>query len=69
MLRLSSKHIITVAALTTTALMTATPAFARDQIRAVGSSTVYPFASAAAEQFGRQVQNPDCGINRNRRRV
>jgi phosphate transport system substrate-binding protein len=25
---------------------------ARDQIRAVGSSTVYPFTSAAAEQFG-----------------
>jgi phosphate transport system substrate-binding protein len=25
---------------------------ARDQVRAVGSSTVYPFTSAAAEQFG-----------------
>jgi phosphate transport system substrate-binding protein len=43
---------IALATLTTTALMTSTPAFARDQIRAVGSSTVYPFASAAAEQFG-----------------
>jgi len=29
-----------------------TPAFARDQIRVVGSSTVYPFTTAAAEQFG-----------------
>lgn len=35
-----------------TALLSATPAFARDQIRAVGSSTVYPFTSTAAEQFG-----------------
>lgn len=30
----------------------AVAAEARDQIRAVGSSTVYPFTSAAAEQFG-----------------
>jgi phosphate transport system substrate-binding protein len=29
------------------------PAFARDQIRAVGSSTVYPFTTAVAEQFGK----------------
>jgi phosphate transport system substrate-binding protein len=29
------------------------PAAARDQIRIVGSSTVYPFATAVAEQFGR----------------
>jgi len=28
------------------------PAFARDQIQVVGSSTVYPFITAAAEQFG-----------------
>lgn len=32
--------------------LAATSASARDQIRAVGSSTVYPFTSAAAEQFG-----------------
>ena len=30
-----------------------TPALARDQIRIVGSSTVFPFVAAAAEQFGR----------------
>lgn len=30
-----------------------TAAFARDQIRIVGSSTVYPFTSAVAEQFGK----------------
>ena len=29
------------------------PAAARDQIRIVGSSTVYPFSTAVAEQFGR----------------
>jgi phosphate transport system substrate-binding protein len=28
-------------------------AFARDQIRVVGSSTVYPFTTAVAEQFGK----------------
>jgi len=31
----------------------AAPATARDQIRIVGSSTVYPFSTAVAEQFGR----------------
>jgi phosphate transport system substrate-binding protein len=34
--------------------LTAIPAFAaRDQIRIVGSSTVYPFTTAVAEQFGK----------------
>lgn len=32
---------------------TATTAVARDQIRIVGSSTVYPFATLVAERFGR----------------
>ncbi len=31
----------------------AAPASARDQIRIVGSSTVFPFSTAVAEQFGR----------------
>lgn len=31
----------------------ANAAFARDQIRVVGSSTVYPFTTAVAEQFGK----------------
>jgi phosphate transport system substrate-binding protein len=31
----------------------AVPANARDQIRVVGSSTVFPFVAAAAEQFGK----------------
>jgi phosphate transport system substrate-binding protein len=36
--------------------LTAAPAFAaRDQIRIVGSSTVYPFTTAVAEQFGKKT--------------
>jgi phosphate transport system substrate-binding protein len=34
----------------------AAPAAARDRIRIVGSSTVYPFATAVAEEFGRNSQ-------------
>jgi phosphate transport system substrate-binding protein len=43
-------------ALASTAL--AGVAFARDQIRIVGSSTVYPFTTAVAEQFGKGGQFP-----------
>ena len=35
------------------AIVAAARADARDQIRIVGSSTVYPFATAVAEEFGR----------------
>jgi phosphate transport system substrate-binding protein len=34
------------------------PAFARDQIRIVGSSTVYPFTTAVAEAFGKATARP-----------
>jgi phosphate transport system substrate-binding protein len=34
----------------------AAPAAARDRIRIVGSSTVYPFATVVAEEFGRHSQ-------------
>lgn len=34
----------------------ATGALARDQIRIVGSSTVYPFATVVAEEFGRSTR-------------
>lgn len=44
--------LFTVAAVGTVALA-ASAAFARDQIRIVGSSTVFPFSTAVAEQFGR----------------
>lgn len=35
------------------ASLVALPALARDQLRVVGSSTVYPFTTAVAEQFGK----------------
>jgi phosphate transport system substrate-binding protein len=37
-------------------LLGAGPASARDQIRIVGSSTVYPFATVVAEEFGRSTR-------------
>ncbi|MEO5337129.1 MAG: PstS family phosphate ABC transporter substrate-binding protein [Magnetospirillum sp. WYHS-4] len=46
------KNSILLAAVATVALTGA--AEARDQIRIVGSSTVYPFSTAVAEQFGKQ---------------
>jgi phosphate transport system substrate-binding protein len=39
--------------LTALGLALAAPAASRDQIRIVGSSTVFPFATAVAEEFGR----------------
>lgn len=36
---------------------TAVTASARDQIRAVGSSTVYPFVTVAAEQYGKKTKS------------
>ena len=45
------KKTIALAAIALTAI--ATTAEARDQIRIVGSSTVFPFATAVAEQFGK----------------
>jgi phosphate transport system substrate-binding protein len=41
--------------LTAVGLALAAPAAARDQIRVVGSSTVFPFATAVAEEFGRST--------------
>lgn len=37
-------------------LVVATPALARDEIRIVGSSTVYPFSTVVAERFGRSTK-------------
>ena len=46
------------AALALTAFVALTDAAeARDQIRIVGSSTVYPFATAVAEEFGKTTDN------------
>ena len=49
-----SKKILALAAVATIALAGA--AQARDQIRIVGSSTVYPFATTVAEQFGKTTK-------------
>jgi len=48
-----SQRILVLAAAACVAGLGASPAGARDQIRIVGSSTVYPFATAVAEEFGR----------------
>jgi phosphate transport system substrate-binding protein len=48
------KYTVALAAFATLAL--AGQAEARDQIRVVGSSTVFPFSTAVAEQFGRAGQ-------------
>ncbi|MFQ5775566.1 MAG: PstS family phosphate ABC transporter substrate-binding protein [Kiloniellaceae bacterium] len=47
---------LAVAALAGAVLALAGPAAARDQIRIVGSSTVFPFAAAVAERFGRSTK-------------
>src|SRR5687767_11181136 len=44
------KHLLLTAS---TLALLASPALARDQIRIVGSSTVYPFTTAVAEAFGK----------------
>jgi phosphate transport system substrate-binding protein len=49
--RCSVVRILSIAALC--GMMTSPALAARDQIRAVGSSTVFPFVSAAAEEFGK----------------
>ncbi len=48
-----SRILLTLCAATSIAALAGTPALARDQIRIVGSSTVYPFTTAIAEGFGK----------------
>jgi len=50
---MSNHDLRAVRALAVLALLLPASAGARDQIRVVGSSTVYPFATVVAEQFGR----------------
>ena len=47
------RNILTTAVLPLATLLFATEVAARDQINIVGSSTVYPFATVVAENFGR----------------
>ena len=49
-----NKQSFALAALASAVLLTAGAAQARDQIRIVGSSTVFPFSTAVAEQFGKR---------------
>lgn len=46
---------LTILAIASLAALTATAATARDEIRIVGSSTVFPFSTAVAEQFGKKT--------------
>ncbi|MEM9205146.1 MAG: substrate-binding domain-containing protein [Pseudomonadota bacterium] len=51
------KHTLSgVAAVALAGLLTSGAAEARDQIQIVGSSTVFPFATAVAEQFGQKTE-------------
>lgn len=50
-----TKSFTLLSALVAAGLLTGGEALARDQIRIVGSSTVYPFTTAVAEQIGRSA--------------
>jgi len=50
------KNLMTLIGATAITVASANGAVARDQIRIVGSSTVFPFATAVAEEFGRTSQ-------------
>ncbi len=50
------KSLIAIASVATLVAMQTSAADARDQIRIVGSSTVFPFSTAVAEEFGRSTQ-------------
>ncbi|MBW1686346.1 MAG: PstS family phosphate ABC transporter substrate-binding protein [Deltaproteobacteria bacterium] len=53
---MKSRTLLVVAILGAGVLSLASGASARDQIRVVGSSTVYPFATVVAEEFGRTTE-------------
>jgi len=50
-----NKFVIAASTLAVAALCTAGPALARDQIKIVGSSTVFPYTQAVAEEFGKKT--------------
>lgn len=52
------KHTLFAVAAAAAAFSIATSASARDQIKIVGSSTVFPFSTAVAEAFGKSTGNP-----------
>ncbi|MHA1517606.1 MAG: substrate-binding domain-containing protein, partial [Alphaproteobacteria bacterium] len=50
-----NKFAIAVSTLAVAALCTGGPALARDQIKIAGSSTVFPYTQAVAEEFGKKT--------------
>jgi phosphate transport system substrate-binding protein len=52
--RFTTVGLMATAAIASAGVFMAGPAQARDQIRIVGSSTVYPFTTTVAEQFGKK---------------
>ncbi|MEZ0280420.1 PstS family phosphate ABC transporter substrate-binding protein [Methyloceanibacter sp.] len=50
-----NKIYLVASTLAVAALSTGSPALARDQIQVVGSSTVYPYTQAVAEEFGKKT--------------
>ena len=50
-----NKICLVASTLAVAALSTGSPALARDQIKVVGSSTVYPYTQAVAEEFGKKT--------------
>jgi phosphate transport system substrate-binding protein len=53
-----TKSTLSLLAATAILASTANIAHARDQVRIVGSSTVYPFSSSVAEEFGATTKHP-----------
>ena len=53
---MNRKFFALTAAVTVAGTMMTGQAFARDQIKIVGSSTVFPFATAVAEKFGQKTE-------------
>jgi phosphate transport system substrate-binding protein len=58
LMRRATVTVAGMAGLAVSLIALAGPAAARDQIRIVGSSTVYPFSTAVAEQFGTKYKFP-----------
>ena len=50
-----NRFAIAASTLAVAALCTGGPALARDQIKIVGSSTVFPYTQAVAEEFGKKT--------------
>ena len=63
-IRRNPVNITKLLAATAAIAIVASAASARDQIRIVGSSTVFPFSTAVAEQFGKTTDFATPVVNR-----